>query len=139
MKSRHLNSTWYAALALLAACAQEQPVVNRVQPNYIDKHDLVGQSLTDAKDDPEFYSRGTLVDVGYGSGQDGLFTSTYAQPLTRVKWQITENLLIARLAYERVTNSDGKGFGKATEDGTVVAAYTISSHFDIKRDYNPQT
>src|SRR6185295_2311329 len=102
MKIRQLNSTWFAALALLASCAQEQPVVNRVQPEYDDKPFLVGKDYVGASDDPEFYSQGTLVDVGYGSGQDGLFTSTYAQPLTRVKWQITEDLLLARLAYERV-------------------------------------
>src|SRR5947208_1400111 len=119
MKSRQLNTLWFSALALLAACAQEQPIVNRVQPDYGKKDYLVGPDYLNAADDPEFWAQGTLVDVGYGAGQDGLFTSTYAQPMTRVKWSVTENLLIARLAYERVANSDGKGLGKATEDGTV--------------------
>jgi hypothetical protein len=139
MKSRQLHSAAFAALALLAACAQEQPIVNRVQPDYVKKDDLVGADYLSAADDPEFFAQGTLVDVGYGAGQDGLFTSTYAHPMTRVKWSITENLLVARLAYERIAGSDGKGLGKATEDGTVVAAFTISKHFDIKRDYNTQT
>lgn len=139
MKSRYLNSTWLAALALLAACAQEQPIINQVQPDYVKKGALVGADYLGAGDDPEFYSQGTLIDVGYGAGQDGLFTSTYAQPLTRVRWSITEDLLIARLAYERIEGSDGKGLGKATQDGTVVAAYNIKSHFDIKRNYNPAT
>lgn len=126
--------------ALVAAsCAQQQPPIVRVQPDAIDKSFFVGQDYLGASDDPEFYSQATLVDVGYGAGQDGLFTSTYAQPLTRVKWTVTEDLLIARLAYERIQGSDGKGVGKATNDGIVVAAYAIKSHFDIKRDYNAQT
>src|SRR5262249_40350811 len=81
----------------------------------------------------------TLVDVGYGAGQDGLFTSTYAQPMTRVRWSVQEDLLVARLSYERIENSDGKGAGKATNDGIVVAAYKILKHFDIQRTYNPST
>jgi hypothetical protein len=126
--------------ALVAAsCAQQQPPIVRVQPDAIDKSFFVGKDYLGTQDDPEFYSQATLIDVGYGAGQDGLFTSTYAQPLTRVKWTVTEDLLIARLAYERIQGSDGKGAGKATNDGIVVAAFAIKSHFDIKRDYNPQT
>ncbi|MBL8917486.1 MAG: hypothetical protein JNJ54_01380, partial [Myxococcaceae bacterium] len=136
------RSPLHAALlgALVASsCAQQQPPIIRVQPDAIDKAFFVGKDYLAASDDPEFYSQATLVDVGYGAGQDGLFTSTYAQPLTRVKWTVTEDLLIARLAYERIQGSDGKGAGKATNDGIVVAAFAIKSHFDIKRDYNAQT
>ncbi len=136
---RQINSTWLVGLALLAACAQEQPLVNQVQPDYLDKSFFVGEDYLNNADDPEFYSQGTLVDVGYGAGQDGLFTSTYAQPLTRVKWSVTEDLLIARLAYERISSSDGKGVGKSTNDGTVVAAYKIKRHFDVMRTYNAAT
>ena len=128
-----------AAFALIAGCAVQQEPLNRVQPNYYDKTFFVGQDFKGVKDDPEFYSQSTLVDVGYGAGQDGLFTSTYAQPLSRVKWQVTEDRLIARLAYERVKDSDGKGIGKTTNDGIVVASYPISRHFDIRREYNPNT
>ncbi|MDP1829643.1 MAG: hypothetical protein Q8L48_40635 [Archangium sp.] len=137
--SRKTLVTRIAAVVLVAGCAVEQKPLNRVQPNYFDKTFFVGQDFQGVKDDPEFYSQSTLVDVGYGAGQDGLFTSTYAQPLSRVKWQVTETLLIARLAYERVKDSDGKGIGKATNDGIVVAAYPITSHFDIRRQYNPST
>ncbi|MHB8874034.1 MAG: hypothetical protein ACYC8T_10145 [Myxococcaceae bacterium] len=130
-----------AALAgfLAVSCAQERPPIVRVQPNYFEKSFFIGKDFQGTSDDPEFYSLGTLVDVGYGAGQDGLFTSTYAQPLTRIKWTVQENLLIARLAYERINGSDGKGLGKATNDGIVVAAYPIESHFDIQRNYNPAT
>ncbi|MEA2700969.1 MAG: hypothetical protein QOI66_5240, partial [Myxococcales bacterium] len=99
------------------------------------------------------YKRGTVVDVAYGAGQDGLFTSSYAQPVSRIRWEITEDTLNARLSYERIAGTDGKGnkydgvqampagtaAAKPANDGQVVASYKIQSHFDIKRDYNPQT
>ena len=124
---------------LLAACAQQREPVDRVQPNGIDKSFFVGADLLDTSDNPEFWAQGTLVDVGYGAAQDGLFTSTYAQPMSRIKWQITENLLLGRLAYERIANSDGKGVGGKTEEGVIVVAYPIEKHFDIVQGYNPTT
>jgi|CXWL01.1.fsa_nt_gi hypothetical protein len=138
--SNRLRS-WFIAVpfVVVAGCALEQEPINRVQPDYFDKSFFVGKDFVKTIDDPEFYSQGTLVDVGYGAGQDGLFTSTYAQPLTRVKWTVQKDLLIARLAYERITGADGKGTGKATHDGLVVAAFPIISHFDIQRIYNPAT
>ena len=122
-----------------AGCAEERAPINRVQPNALAKSFFVGADLAGSKDDPEFYFQTTLVDVGYGAAQDGLFTSTYAQPLSRIKWQVTEDLLIARVTYERIDDSDGKGAGAASNDGIVAAVYPISSHFDIRRDYNSAT
>ena len=87
-------------------CAEERAPINRVQPNALAKSFFVGD-LADPTDNPEFYAQGTVVDVGFGAMQDGLFTSTYAQPVSRIKWQITEGLLIGRLAYERIVDSDG--------------------------------
>lgn len=127
-------------LGLLAVgCADERAPINRVQPYALEKTYFVGKDLADPKDDPEFWAHTTVTDVGYGAGQDGLFTSTYAQPMSRIKWQITENYLIGRLAYERIQGSDGKGVGKAVNDGIVVAMFKIESHFDIKHSYNSTT
>ncbi len=149
-----MRRMWTRALLLgaigLAAggnlgCAEERAPINRVQADALAKSFFVGADLKDISDDPEFYMRGTVVDVPYGAGQDGLFTATYAQPISRIRWQITEDMLLARLSYERVANSDGKGnqidglVKKATNDGQVVAAYKISTHFDIRRSYNPTT
>jgi hypothetical protein len=129
----------------VVGCAQERPPINRVQADALAKSFFVGADLKNAGDDPEFYMRGTVVDVGYGAAQDGLFTSTYAQPITRIKWEITEDLLNARLSYERIEGSDGKGnqvdglVKKKTNDGQIVASYKIKTHFDIRRSYNPTT
>ena len=140
----HSHKRWLALLALGAVlltvgCAEERKPINRVQPFSLKKTFFLGKDLRDPADNPEFWSQGTLIDVGSGASQDGLFTSTYAQPLTRIKWDVTEDLLIARLAYERVEGYDGKGIGKETPDGTVVAAYRIEKHFDVAREYNATT
>ena len=126
-----------AALAL--GCAAERPAIDRVQPYALDKTFFVGEDLVDPSDNPEFWTQGTLVDVGYGAAQDGLFTSTYAQPMSRMRWEITEDYLIGRLSYERVEGSDGKGIGDETVDGVIVAVFGIDKHFDIVHAYNPTT
>src|SRR5215831_2560268 len=98
-----MHSKWARRLGLVVlgsavvygsvGCAQERDPINRVQANALDKHFFVGASLSDTKDDPEFYMRNTVVDVPYGAAQDGLFTASYAQPLNRIKWEIAQDKL----------------------------------------------
>ena len=136
-------SSWrllFAAITLVictSSCAEEREPINKVQADALAKSFFVG-SLADPSDDPEFYMRSTVVDVAAGAGADGLFTNSDAQPVSRVRWEITEELLLARLTYERIDNTDGKGL-RRTPDGQIVAAYKVESHFDIKKDYNPST
>jgi len=125
------------SLVLVVSCAEERPPINRVQPNALPKSFFVGD-LTNPDDDPEFYFRVSLVDVAAGAGGDGLFTNSDAQPTTRIRWEVTEKMLVARLTYELVKDFDYKG-ARRTPDGQVVAAYAIESHFDIKREYNSTT
>ncbi|AKT39783.1 hypothetical protein [Chondromyces crocatus] len=121
-------------------CAEQRDPINRVQPNALAKSFFVGADLQSPDDDPEFYSRAMVVDVGYGASQDGLFSASYAQAeLTRIKWQITEDVLLGRIAYERIEDSDGKGVGGKAKEGVIAVAFRILSHFDIRRDYNPTT
>lgn len=128
------------ATALTAlACAEQRDPIDRTQPNALEKSFFVGEDLLDPADDPEFWTQGTLIRVGYGASQSGLFTSTYAQPVSRIKWVVQEDLLLARLTYERIDGSDGMGVGPTSDDGQVVAAYKIEKHFDVRRAYNPIT
>lgn len=135
----HSASALLIAASLLPACGKERDPIDRTQPNRIAKSLLVGENLLDTADDPEFYAQGTLIDVGYGASQSGLFTSTYAQPATRIKWVIQEDQLIGRLTYERIDDSDGKGAGPTSRDGVIAYVYPILSHFDVRRSYNPIT
>src|ERR1022692_2399309 len=108
----HTAAGWLFAVAVLATaagCAKERAPINRVQADALDKSFFVGPDLQSTADDPEFYKRGTVVDVAYGAAQDGLFTSRYGEPVSRIRWEITENTLNARLSYELITGTDGDG------------------------------
>jgi hypothetical protein len=124
-------------MSLGAGCSEERSPINRVQADALAKTFFVGD-IQDPQDNPEFFMRVTVVDVAAGSNNDGLFTNSDAQPTTRIRWEITETLLIARLTYELVDNTDGKG-ARRTADGQVVASYAIQKHFDIRYEYNPST
>ena len=128
-----------ALVALCGGCADEREPINRVQANALAKSFFVGADLLNPQDDPEFWTQATLIDVPYGISQGYLFTSTFSQAVARIKWQITEDYLLGRLAYERIDGSDGMGLGGPTNDGIVVAAFAIESHFDIINAYNSTT
>ncbi|MEQ9319572.1 MAG: hypothetical protein RIF41_10465, partial [Polyangiaceae bacterium] len=143
-----MNWKWTRAVAVgvlgLAAsgaigCAEEREPINRVQNDALAKSFFLGQDLTDDADNPEFYANGTLLDIGYGAAQSGLFTAFYSNDLSIIRWQVTEDYLIGRLAYERVEGTDGKGAGQEINDGQVLYVFKIKSHFDIRRAYNPST
>ena len=143
-----MNWKWTRAVAVgvlgLAAsgaigCAEEREPINRVQNDALAKSFFVGADLADDADNPEFYANGTLLDIGYGAAQSGLFTAFYSNDLSIIRWQITEDYLIGRLAYERIEGTDGKGAGQEINDGQVLYVFKIKSHFDIRRAYNPST
>jgi hypothetical protein len=124
------------AAATVVGCARERDPINKVQANALAKKFFVGEMLNNGADDPEFYASTTVIDVPYGV-QASIFTGATGD-LRRVKWEITEKVLNARLTYESIEGVDGKG-ARTTNSGQVVASFAIDSHFDIRRDYNPQT
>ncbi|HEX7663223.1 MAG TPA: hypothetical protein VF407_01865, partial [Polyangiaceae bacterium] len=142
-----MSSTWTRRLGLTSlvmgfvwassGCAQERDPINQVQSDALDKHFFVGGSLSDATDDPEFYMRTSVIDVP-SQDTNGLHTAFDTQHLLRIKWEIQEDLLIARLTYELVDGEDHHG-SKITNTGQIVGEWSITSHFDIRRSYNPQT
>jgi hypothetical protein len=134
--SRPLSLSLILAASLAGACAEERPPINRVQPNALAKNFFVG-AVGNPEDDPEFFYRPTVVDVDYGAGQSSLFTASYAQTLVRIRWEVSEDLLLARLSYDRIDGTSGEP--EEGSVGQIVAAFAIDSHFDIKRGYNPQT
>ena len=113
MSSNFLRSIGWLALlgavwVLAAGCAQSRAPINRVQAGALDKSFFVGANLSDPSDDPEFYMGHRIVDEPYGVGQ-GFWMFQSMGSLARVKWEIQETLLVARLTYERVQNSDFHG------------------------------
>lgn len=132
----------YAGLGILfllahnAACMQERNPINTVQAGRLDKTFFVGDDLASAEDDPEFLWRNYVVDASASQSLVGV--GSYSG-VDRVRWEITEDLLIARKAYQIAEGQDEKADPEKTPSGTVVAAFAITSHFDISRAYNPTT
>jgi hypothetical protein len=122
--------------AVVSGCAEERDPINRVQPNAIPKEFFVGASLEDPGDDPEFLFRNYVVD---GSASQSLVTIGEGSEVDRIRWEITEDLLIGRKAYQLVKGADDKGLPEKDPNGIVIAAYRIESHFDIRHEYNPAT
>src|SRR5579862_1442455 len=129
-----------AVLVLSLGCAQQRDPINRVQAMALSKHFFVGPDLSDPSDDPEFYMGSRIIDQPYGVGQDmALFQALGS--FSRIRWEIQETVLVARLTYDRIQNTGGGNTWGATKttNGQVVAEFNIESHFDIIRDYNTQT
>jgi hypothetical protein len=131
----------------------ERPTINRVQPDYMDKLDLIPnqyQALTKLNSTPEtltpqliakepvFVTQNTLIAKPTTSGFVGL--TSYGS-VDKIRWQVAEDLLIGRQSYEFVKNAPGgsAGIGQNPQTGDVVAAFKIKSHFDIRRAYNTTT
>jgi hypothetical protein len=132
------RNSWLLALALatplVVGCAEERAPINRVQANALDKQFFVGE-LQSSADDPEFYWRNFVVD---GSEAQSLVGIGSWSGVDRIRWDVQEHLLVARKSYSVSPGADDKG-DAGSPDGTIVAAYPIDAHFDILRDYNPQT
>lgn len=124
------------ALSFLPGCAEERKPINKVQANALQKSFFVG-ALGDPKDDPEFFWRNYVVDGSEGQELVGIGSWS---AVDRVKWEVSENMLFARRAYGQNDDADDKGSTASKyPNGTIVAAYPIVSHFDVRRAYNPQT
>lgn len=127
-----------ATLAMvIGGCAQEREPIIRVQPYALEKKFFVGDKILDRSDDPEFYVRGSSIDLGYEPNQF-MFTSM-PTPVHRIKWEITEDRLIARLSYQRIPGADQNIGTTPGKEGQAMMAFPITSHFDIRRSYNPST
>lgn len=146
-------ATALAAAALSQpACMEERAPINRVQPDALDKRDFIPveydalaagarpETLTAAMiaREPVFYTQTTMIAKPPSTGFVGLTSYGY---LEKVRWEVTERFLIARQAYRFVRNAPGgaQGIGQNPRDGEVVAVFAISSHFDIRNQYNPET
>lgn len=113
-------------VGLSAGCNEAADPVNRVQPNVMKKEMFVG----------EWHYLQTVIDTPYSAG----YTFVGEQgSLNKIEWEIQEDYLIARRAYEFIAGAEPEGLGEASEQNAPIAMYRIESHFDITRQYNPVT
>ena len=141
-----------ALLVSSAQCAEERAPINRVQPDFLDKRDLIPTeyaaltagaapgALTPAMRarEPVFHTQTTIIAKPTTGGFVGV---TDYSPLEKVRWEVTENVLLARRAFGYVRNTPAApaGIGERVDAGAVVAAFAIRAHFDIRRSYNEST
>lgn len=121
------------ALGAAQGCASERDPINRVQSNAIPKSiflrpDGDGRYLTDSD---SWYFRATVTDVP--ASQSTAFIGA-AGEMYRIKWKISDDgkFLQGYREDPDILNSGDKS-------GGIVANFPITSHFDIRRQYNAQT
>ncbi len=136
----------------LVECVGSRAPINRVQPDYLDKADLIPvqyaalsggaapETLSTAllAREPAFYTQTTIIAKPATIGFTGI--TSYSDS-NKIRWEVSERFLIAREAYEFLHNapSGSGGVGQKPQVGDVAAVYAISKHFDIRRDYNSTT
>lgn len=115
-----------AVLMLAAGCAEERAPRSFVQPNVIKKADLAGTW---------YY----LQTVTHAPPTNGSAFEGQSSSLMKVVFDIQENHLYARRAFDWVENSDGFWRDPTHKQGAILASWPITSQFDIIRDYNSTT
>ena len=123
----------------LSSCAGEQPAVNRVGVNVVDKSLFNGS----------WYFSRVVIDVDYeAAGGLGTYPGDSAidfsgipsiTSLPRVRWVIDEDFLLAYRDYEFIEGISREDATPGEWLGHPVAAFKIEKHFDIRRDYNTVT
>ena len=126
-KQAVLLTSIVSVLALFPGCGTEVEDVNRVQPYYVTKSALEG----------EWYFRQTVVDRPPEFAY--LFTGIEGA-LEKIRWEIRETQLIAYRVHPAVPGlEDDATLPGAEYKGSPVAVYSITSHFDIVRDFSKTT
>jgi len=115
-----------ALVGVSTGCNGERPTVNRVQANAVEKAVFEG----------EWHYLQTVIDTPHTI--EWTFVGEQSR-LEKIRWEIQEDLLIARRSYEWIRDGEGPGISRTGESGVPVAVYDIESHFDIRREYNTVT
>jgi len=129
MLRRYLGSLlMLGAVVGSLSCADQQPAVNRVQ----------AYALPKALFNGEWYYGQTVVDVP-GTLTFTMVGNTNYNGMYRIRWDIQENYIYARKSYELIEGAKQINPDTGEFKGTIVGAWKIASHFDIRRQYNATT
>lgn len=132
-----------ALTAMGSACAVYPPDRDTTQPNKIKKSLLVCGNSEEAWPDcgrgsrgAEWYFRPTVTEAPYEAwwtfeGEQG---DTY-----KIVWEVSETMLVAYRVHEGFKGSAGDKVDDPNWRGEPIAAWNISSHFDVWHQYNAAT
>ena len=95
-----------ASACLSAACVAERDPINRVQPNALPKTFFLGSDLKSPSDDPEF--RMKSFTVGSSVNQSAYSIGEFSA-VDRIRWEITEGMVLARRSYQESPGADNRG------------------------------
>jgi hypothetical protein len=131
------NATLAASLLAFVGCGNEQPPVDQIGVNVVEKTIFTGS----------WYYSQTVLDVDYEAASLGTFPGDTAYDfaandlasIPRVRWVIDENYLYAYRDYEILQGGNGAEETPGDYIGHPVAAFRVESHFDIERAYNATT
>lgn len=138
--NRLFQTMLVAAVTVVAVGCGQPELIDRTQPNYMKKSDLL---------EGTWYIQETVVDTPKSPSATTVIGE--GGKMEKVRFEIQEGLLVAYRAYEIVPGADPKVDrvnssigdvkfldGRAYK-GNPVFAYTIQSHFDRQRQYNAST
>lgn len=138
--NRLFRNVMLAATALVAAACGQPELIDRTQPNYVKKSDLL---------DGTWYIQESVVDAPKTPG--GGAVVGYGSKMEKIRWEVQEDLLVGYRSYEIVPGADPRVDREKSKLGKVifqdgrpykgnpVFAYRIESHFDRQRQYNAST
>jgi hypothetical protein len=124
--------TAVVALSAISGCSYRNPTINRIVDPYWKKADFTK--------DNEWYVRTTVVDAPPDAPYIPIGEGDWLM-LEKIRWEITETMLIGWRSYADVPGSDDDNFPGSTDvyKGEPVAMFRIVDHFDIKQDFDPGT
>lgn len=117
-------------------CGEGRAPINNVLTNVVEKSAFTGS----------WYMTEQVIDFDYEAaalgfvGEISTDGTSGGYAMVRIRWVIDEETLYAFRDYQTVGDAEDP-FASAPDDylGEPVAAYRITSHFDIRRAYNPTT
>jgi len=129
-------------------CNQEGDDIDRVQTNLVAKTLFegewwYGQTIVSVDSDEGFATLGGSYEGAMAMADLGLeprsgFSSPTSLSIPRIRWVIDEDFLIAYRAYELIDGGNDDGDDEDFR-GQPLAVFSIESHVDIRRQYNPVT
>lgn len=141
---RSLLALLALALALpLTSCMEVRPDVNRVQTNLLSKGVFEGdwwftRTIVGLPDDAAW----AIGAAGSGAPWPGAMANfdiaSQSGVIGRIRWVIDENFLYAYRASEIIPGSN-PDFDTPEFRGSPLAVYRITSHVDVRREFNPVT